>query len=330
MPELRRDPVHGRWVIIADERGRRPSDFETPRSVVVPRPCPFCEGQEAATPPPVLSLGPDGSRVEAGWQVRVFPNLYPALRTDLPPARDGDALRERLAGFGAHEVIVESPRHDATLATLPPSELALVLRAFRDRLAAHRGDRRLLHGLVFQNHLAAAGATLAHPHAQLVALPLVPELPARVLELSERHHAGTGRCLLCDLAARERADGARVVADGAWLAFCPWASSRPYETWLVPAAHRARYEELPDAELDALAAALGDVLRRFDAALDRPAWNLMLHTLPLQAPPSDAFHLRLELVPAVTRVAGFEWGTGCFINPTAPEEAARSLREVVP
>ena len=336
MPELRKDPIVGRWVIISTERARRPSDFAPAPSVRRHGRCPFCPGHEAMTPEEILAVRHDGRPPNTpGWALRVVPNKFPALRVegDLEPS--GEGLYDRVSGVGAHEVIIEAPEHDASLATLPAERVTTVLTAYRDRMLDLRRDPRLAHIIVFKNHGEAAGATLEHPHSQLIATPMVPMMVEQELEGALRHFRMKKRCIWCDIIRQEMQGKARglgrlILGEGGFVALCPYAPRFPFETWILPESHRSSYEDGLGSDTPALARVLGEVLRRMNQVLGDPAWNLSLHSAPLKTPSLDHFHWHLELIPKLTTMAGFEWGTGFFINPTPPEEAAKYLRAGVP
>src|SRR5262245_12559671 len=332
MPELRRDPVVGRWVIISTERARRPSDF--PGRAALPQgpgPCAFCAGRELSTPDEVWAVRPDGSPPNApGWQVRVVPNKFPALRIegDLEPS--GEGLYDRMNGVGAHEVIIEAPAHEAAIARLPAAPLAEALSGYRDRILDLSKHGRLEYVMVFKNHGEPAGASLEHTHSQLIATPIVPMMVEEELAGALQHYRIKKRCIWCDIVRQERQSRARLILElDGYLAIAPFAPRSPFETWILPAVHRSSYEESRTEDLMTLARLLGEVLRRMSRVLQRPPYNLMLHSGPLRAGALDHFHWHMEIVPKLTNLAGFEWGTGFFINPTPPEEAAGYLREGV-
>jgi UDPglucose--hexose-1-phosphate uridylyltransferase len=231
-------------------------------------------------------------------------------------------------GLGAHEVIVETWRHGATLADLPVPDLAEVFWAWRERIVDLAGDERLQHVAIFKNRGAAAGATLEHEHSQLVALPMIPRELAAELHAAGRHFEAHERCVFCDVIRQERRDGARLILENdRFVALAPWASRTPFQTWILPRSHRSHFETIQRDELAALAALLRTILRKLDRALETPAYNLLLHTAPMRMEASPAYHWRIEIAPALTRIGGFEWSTGFFINPTPPEEAAAFLRD---
>jgi UDPglucose--hexose-1-phosphate uridylyltransferase len=331
MPELRRDPVTGRWVIISTDRQKRPYDFHFERAAAIGREhCPFCPGHEAMTPPEVMAIRQNGSAQNApGWEVRVVPNKYPALQVEGEFDRRGEGMFDRMNGIGAHEVIIETPHHDRTLAMMSEPEIVQVLWAYRERMLDLKRDIRLRHILIFKNHGAAAGATLEHTHSQLIALPIVPDFVREEIDGSRRHYAIKERCVFCDIVRQDVADGRRLILESAdVVALAPYAPRFAFETWLLPKRHGARFEEAPRHEYESLARALKAILERMDRALERPSYNLIVHTSPFGEDTAAVYHWHVEILPKLTRVAGFEWGTGFYINPTSPEEAARVLRSV--
>ncbi len=330
MPELRKDPVTGRWVIISTERRKRPSDFRIERAARLGvEYCPFCPGHEELTPPEVLAYRSNGSgRNGPGWDLRVIPNKYPALQVEGNLDREGEGLFDRMNGIGAHEVIIESADHTKTLATMTDGEVERVLWAFRERVQDLKNDRRFRYILIFKNHGAAAGATLEHPHSQLIALPIIPDFVREEIEGARRHFEAKERCVFCDIVRQEVASGKRVIAENAeMVAIAPYAPRFPFETWILPRRHGARFEDAPRSEYEALARLLRSLLQRMNRALELPAYNMIVHSSPFSQETGDYYHWHIEIIPKLTKVAGFEWGTGFYINPTSPEEAARVLRE---
>lgn len=323
MPELRIDPIGGRRVYIAEDRAGRPNDFALKQEEPVDDrisgaapvgDCPFCAGNEAATPHELAAVLDE----RGDWQVRVVPNKFPA--TSLAPGADG--------ALGAHEVIIESPRHLREAVELSVEQLAAVLGVYRDRLRHWAADGRMAHGLVFKNSGHAAGASLVHVHSQLVALPYVPEAVQCELDAAADFFAQRGSCVFCDLIEREMADGERVVhLDGGVIAMTAYAGRQPLETWVLPQRHGARFDELADADLPKVAAMLHGVLRALDAISPGAAYNLILHSGPFNPTAADHYHWHWEVVPRVAQLAGFELGTGVYINAVSPERAARRLRE---
>lgn len=329
MPELRKDPVTGRWVIISTERRKRPTDFRLERSLTLGAEyCPFCPGREDLTPPEIMAYRDNGSaRNGPGWSVRVVPNKFPALKVEGTLDREGDGMFDRMNGIGAHEVIIETSDHGKTLASMSDGEIALVLGAYRDRLLDLRQDRRFRYILVFKNHGAAAGATLEHAHSQLIAMPVVPDFVRDEVEGATRHFAEKERCVFCDVVRQELAADRRIVTENADIVVLePYAPRLPFETWLLPKRHSARFEDAPRHEHESLARMLKSLLQRMNHALESPSFNLIVHTAPFVGDVDACYHWHIEIIPKLTSVAGFEWGTGFYINPTSPEEATRVLR----
>jgi UDPglucose--hexose-1-phosphate uridylyltransferase len=329
VPELRKDAVTGRWVIISTDRVKRPSDFRVERASVIGREhCPFCPGHEDMTPPEVFAFRQDGRGPNSpDWELRVVPNKYPALQVEGNLDREGEGLFDRMNGIGAHEVIIETPDHARTLATMSEPEIERVLWAFRERILDLKRDIRFRYILVFKNHGAAAGATLEHTHSQLIALPIVPDIVREEIDGAKRHYAAKERCVFCDIIRQEVTGGRRIIHENAdVVAVAPYASRFPFETWLLPRNHGARFEEAPRQIYEGLARMLKSVLQRMNRVLESPSYNLIIHSLPFSEQTTDFYHWHVEIIPKLTRTAGFEWGTGFYINPTAPEEAAQVLR----
>jgi UDPglucose--hexose-1-phosphate uridylyltransferase len=329
MPELRRDPIVGRWVIIATERARRPNQFrraeEPPGGL-----CPFCPGHEDKTPAEVYVSGrPAVPANVKGWQIRVVPNRYPALMIEGELDREASGIYDRMNGVGAHEVVIETPVHSKELSELTDAEVTEVLFAFKARVLDLRNDMRFRYILIFKNHGSAAGATLEHTHSQLIALPVTPRQVADEIDGARRHHEHRERCIYCDIVGQERKDRSRLVYENEeFVVFEPWAPRSPFETWIVPRRHESNFEAEPKERLGFAAQALRTTLSKLMIGLGRPAYNFMIHTNPLRDSSSPSYHWHIEVVPALTQVAGFEWGSGFHINSVPPEEAAEFLRKV--
>src|SRR5262245_25131405 len=340
MPELRHDPIQKRWVIIASERGRKPFDFFAPSEIPPGGFCPFCEGYESKTPHEIAAIRDNGSGPnQPGWQVRVVPNKFPALRIEGGLDRRGEGIHDRMNGIGAHEVIIETPQHDLNMADMPVDQIAKVVWIYRERLTDLYRDARFRYALIFKNQGELAGASLPHPHTQLIATPVTPKIISGELSSAKEHYHDKERCLFCDLIQQELEGGERVVlADDHFVALTPFASRFPFEVFLAPRHHYHSFARLRDEMIRPLAVALKDVLLRLKKCLRDPPYNFVIHTVPnTEAAPRRTaywdtieadFHWHIEIMPRLTRVAGFEWGTGFYINPTSPEDAAENLREV--
>lgn len=337
MPELRKDPVVGRWVIIATERGKRPTDFN-------PEPirddtgfCPFCEGHEDKTPPEIFALRGDHQAANGpGWQVRVVPNKFPALRIEGEMGKAGVGMYDKMNGIGAHEVIIETPEHNKKLHMHAPESLARVFGAYKERLVDLNKDKRLKYILIFKNEGRQAGASLSHPHSQLIATPVTPKRVKEELLGAKDYFNYKDRCVFCDIIREEITQEARIIYENrGFLAFCPFASRFPFEIWLLPKRHSPDYYTVEHEEMLLLSDAIIAIMRKLAVALNNPQYNFVLHTGPVRwarmgywVTLDVDYHWHIEIMPKLTHVAGFEWGTGFYINPTIPEEAAKYLREV--
>ncbi len=332
MSELRKDPVTGRWVIISTERGKRPSDFAHPKSKAKGTFCPFCPGNEDKTPPEILAFRQEGSPPNgSGWRLRVVPNKFPALRVEGEVSREGVGLYDKMSGIGAHEVIIETPNHEETLSTMPSKSFEDVLWAYRDRMLDLKKDLRLRYAMLFKNHGEEAGATLEHPHSQLVALPIVPHLVMEEMAGARDYYGYKERCIFCDIIRQEIQQGERVILENnEFLVISPFAAFSPFESWILPKRHVSFFEESQIHEIQSLGVIFQETLKRMEKALNFPPYNFTLHTTPFKERHLEYYHWHFEIIPKLTKFAGFEWGSGFFINPTLPEEAAKFLRELGP
>lgn len=330
MPELRRDPIIGRWVIIAKERGRRPTDFIIAEEPVRGGFCPLCEGNEHTTPHEVLAYGRSHFAPDTpGWSLRVVPNKFPALVIEGDLGKEGEGIYDKMNGIGAHEVIIETPRHDDVLHQMPVTQIKLILMSYRDRMLDLMRDMRFRYIIVFKNFKRAAGASLEHSHSQLIALPIVPYLIQEEINSCLRYFDYKERCVFCDIIRQELATGSRIVCENSnFITICPFAPRSPFEMWLLPKRHISTYTDLDDSMLDSLAQIFSETMKRLNAAIPNVPYNYMLHTSPLKQLNIEHYHWHIEIMPKTTMVAGFEWGTGFYINTTPPEEAAKFLREV--
>ncbi|HEY5461214.1 MAG TPA: galactose-1-phosphate uridylyltransferase [Deferrimonas sp.] len=329
MTELRKDPVVGRWVIISTERAKRPHEFPPEPASRREGVCPLCPGSERMTPPEILGYRQGGQPNDPNWTLRVVPNKFPALRIEGELGKAADGIYDRMHGIGAHEVVIESERHDVDLFDLPEKRFEDVLWAYRDRLVDLSKDHRFKSVLIFKNHGAAAGASLTHSHSQLIALPVIPKRVMEEMTGCKEYYRFRDRCLFCDIVVQEMEQKVRIVEEtGEFLAFAPYAPRFPFETWIVPKRHQCAYEMIEGDQAKALAAVFRRTLRRLNLALENPPFNFIVHSAPFQERAADFFHWHIEIMPKLTKVAGFEWGSGFYINPTPPEESAKYLREL--
>lgn len=327
MPELRKDPISGRWVIISVERGKRPSDFPVRFHQRKGGFCAFCEGNEYTTPPEILAIRPDGSKPNTpGWTLRVVPNKFPALRIEGEIKRVGEGIYDKMNGIGAHEVIIETPNHNMTLSTISLKGVEDVLMAFYQRISDLRKDERLKYVLVFKNEGDAAGASLEHSHSQLIALPIVPRLVEQEIENARKYFDYKERCIFCDIIHQELISRTRLISENEdFVSVAPFAPRSPFETFILPKRHESSF--MPDSKFHLLAQILQKTLKQIDRVLEQPPYNMMIHTSPLREELNEYYHWHIEIKPNLTTVAGFEWGSGFYINPTPPEEAAKFMRE---
>src|SRR5690606_33588729 len=260
---------------------------------------------------------------------RVVPSRVLGVQDEGGLERQGEGLFVRMYGIVAHEVIVETPDHQASMATMPAAQVERVLWAFRERMLDLKNDRRLRYILIFKNHGAAAGASLEHSHSQLTALPVVPRQLRDEIAGAREHFQRKERCVFCDILRQELDSRVRGLSENVdFVALAPYAPRFPCETWVLPRRHGSNYEDAPRHEYASLARMLKEVLQRMNRALESPPFNLIIHSAPFTEQAGEFYHWHLEIIPQLTKVAGFEWGTGLHLNPTGPEEAAAVLREV--
>ena len=340
MPELRHDPLQKLWVIISTERGQRPMDMKKVEEFPEHEFCPFCEGNEHATPAELHAIRPGGSAANGpGWEMRVVPNKFPALRIEGDLNRQGVGIYDQMNGVGAHEVLLESPDHKQHMADMSIAHLTDIFKVCQQRLLDLSRDRRFKYVLLFKNHGLSAGASLVHSHMQIVATPVTPRTIAIELEVARQHHQLKERCIFCDIIQQELQDGSRIVSLGdEFVTFAPYASRFPFELAIYPKQHYHDFATAPENVIQALAVTIKETLGRMRVGLNNPPFNFVLHNVPnIHHEPHRAgywdtleydYHWHLELFPRLTRVAGFEWGSGYYINTTAPEDAADFLRGI--
>ncbi len=361
--ELRHDWLSDRWVIIAPQRGERPDDFSgfRPSFSSDRRQCPFCMGNEVATPSPVAEYAHVHLSGFTGnnWQVRVVPNKFPAVNgieslgwenavadpivgatnvhgtdrltsTSTAPASDRIDLFAKCLATGVHEVIIESPEHDMHFTQLAPSDAQLVFQAYRDRLRFWSDCRELEYAVLFKNAGYEAGASLIHPHSQLIATSSLPTDMLRVFQRMQLYYRQAGKCIYCQMLNCESDDASRVVwRSRNFIAFCPFASRFPSQVTIVPVQHQSSFELIDDESLGELASGMQKIVGAVQQTFPDAAYSYIIHTAPRIMRFSVEFHWRIDVFPRLVKVAGFEWGSDCYINPLAPELAAKQLREKI-
>ncbi|MBU0984597.1 MAG: galactose-1-phosphate uridylyltransferase [candidate division Zixibacteria bacterium] len=329
MPEYRQNMATREWVILAPERGGRPKDVHPAATSNTPVPdnrsdCPFCVGNEHLTETPLyaFSSGDD-------WQVRVVPNKFAALRQDLPATRTPVGAFLSAGGFGMAEVVIEHPRHNRTIATMDADEVLGVLRAYRERQIEISKAPGINLVTVFRNHGARAGTSLEHPHSQIIATPIVPPHVRYPMEQAVMYYDQNGSCVYCDMVAEEIRQRDRIImASDRFVSFCPFAARSPFECRIYPRAHQPSFVLTSDADLVELAVMLRDLLKKLYLGLGNPDYNYILRSAPVGDHDTRHLHWYLVIVPRISTAAGFEIGSGIYINTVSPEESARSLREV--
>jgi UDPglucose--hexose-1-phosphate uridylyltransferase len=338
MPELRKDPVIGRWVIVATERAKKPDQFSVPQETVQEKPCPFDEGKESETPQEIYAVRPDNSaRNGPGWKLRVVPSKAPFLRIEGGLDRRGKGLYDVMNGVGAHEIIIETNEHIANMADLGEDRIAMVMKCYIDRIRDLENDTRFKYVLVFKNYgWSAGGGSMRHSRSQLIATPVNPKRVKEELVGCRQYHEYHERCVFCDIIRQEIEQKDRLIMDvDGFIAVVPFASRFPFEVWILPKRHSCDFVSLGEQERNGLAKILKQVLRKLKGGLNDPPYNYIIHTAPFrrQKPGywktvNEDYHWHIEITPRLTRVAGFEWGTGFYICPVTPEAAAKYLRDV--
>ena len=333
MPELRKDPIIDRWVIISTERSQRPvflaDQAEVPKPGAI---CPLCPGNEPMTPPEVFAIRPasvSSPPNSPNWSLRVVPNKFPALRIEGDLKKQGIGLYDKMNGIGAHEVIVETPLHSQTLAGMDVPSVRNVFVAYRERTLDLLKDRRFKFVMIFKNSGSTAGASLAHSHSQLIALPIIPSRLSEEIKGSLNYYKSKDRCVFCDIVAQESEERKRIIYENDhFIAISPFASRFPFEAWILPKRHEESFlSSKHDDNYLSIADAISTVLRKHEKILNSPPYNYMIHTAPVELSGAPYYHWHIEITPRLTKQAGFEWGTGFYINPTPPEEATIYLQE---
>ncbi len=330
MPEIRKDYVSDTWVVFSAARAQRPGAFKKEWPTTDPAKCPFCYGHEHMTPPEILAYRRNGQPNGSGWWIRCVPNKFPALQIEGEVHRRVSQLFHSVNGVGAHEVIVETPDHDVQMSMLSDFQVQEVITAYKQRYLDLIRDKRFKYILIFKNHGEPAGASISHPHSQLIATPIVPRRIMEEVNAINRHYESMGgACIYCDIIETEREEEVRIVSENeGFVSLSPYAARFPFETWILPKAHEMAFEDITDGERTPFAAILRDVLGRMYRILEDPPFNYYIHTAPCDRKETK-YHWHLEITPRLTETAGFERGTGFYINPVLPEDAASILTEGV-
>ncbi len=333
MSELRRDPIGGRWVIVDTDKPYKPQDFEYQPQTYHPGTCPFCYGNESMTPPEIECIREQGTASNTpGWQVRVVSNKFPALQIEGDLDRRGLGIYDMSNGLGAHEVLIETPYHQKDISDLLNHEVENFLSMYCRRANDLVKDKRFKYIMIFKNFGAAAGASLEHPHTQLVALPMIPKSVMEEIKGAHNYFEYRERCIFCDIIRQEVQEKERIILENQYfLSFCPFVSRFPFEIWIIPKKHNGYFCHLPKEEIPALASILKATIARLKIVFPNVAYNFIVHSSPVNSDGiTDGYHWHIEFMPKLTRTAGFEWGSGFYVVNTPPELAAKYLRETQP
>ena len=330
MAELRQNMVTKEWVIISNERAKRPDNYiqshqhpTTETQTFFDPSCPFCPGNEELDLE-IECLPPNGA-----WQTRVVYNKFPALSKDDNLTRTFHGVHRTISGVGHHEIVVESPRHNTTLALMSAIEIKLVLETYYSRGWDIRKDPRIEQIIYFKNHGERAGASLKHPHSQIIGLPVVPGHIRSRIDEARRYFDDTGNCAYCIMMGEELENKERLVTTSEYFAaFVLYAAPSPFHIWVIPRKHSVSFLYSQADELADLGHIVRDVLRRLYIGLRDPAYNLIIRSAPVKEISNDYLHWYVTIVPRLSHTAGFELGSGIFINPAIPEESAEFLRNV--
>lgn len=328
MSQLRKDPITGRWIIVNSEKAMGPGDFsfEKPTKKSDTKICPFCPGNEHLTPPEIIAHRKVAGLDKPGWTIRVVPNKYPALASQGELDKRGVGVFDRMNGVGAHEVIIDIPEHSLDIADITESQAEEVIWAYLSRSTDLRKDPRHKYVLIFRNYGQAAGASLEHPHSQLIALPIVPKRVNEELKSSLNYYKYRDRCAFCDILSQELSDSERIVEENKFfISFCPFVSRFPYEMWVMPKRHESHFTSLRKEEVKPLGTIIRNSMAKLKKLLNDPPYNYIIHTSPINGHEKEYYHWHVEIMPKLVNVAGFEWGSGFYANPVPPVQAARTL-----
>jgi len=343
MPELRQNPISKDWVIIAPERRKRPDQFRhhtVQKKISTPdreekAQCPFCPGNEEICGKAVLAYHEEpGEDAQPKWTLRVVQNKFPALVEGIETSRITEGAGNffiKMNGVGYHEVVIEHPEHFQTIATMPCQSVESIISSYIERYQALIQKPTVELITIFRNSGPGAGTSLRHPHSQIIASPIIPIHIRHMVEEAVRYFDTTGRCIYCTMIEQEKISGKRIISEtDHFIAFAPFFSRSPFETWILPKKHRASFAKICPNEKKDLARVLIDMLQRLYHGLDDPDYNYMIHSAPYQEDPADYYHWHLQILPKLYKVAGFELGSGIYLNSASPEENAKYLQEIKP
>lgn len=333
MHELRKDILLGRWVEVLSD-SLAPSDYELPQNNTPgEESCALCPGREHEAPPEIASIKAPGSQ---RWSVRAIPGLKPMFQIEGDLGRRGVGIYDRMNNIGAHEILIESPEHNARPEDMGFNQMERIIKLYRDRCADLEKDSRLRYILIYKDSGKNAGGILSHPISFLMATPVIPKTVKDELDNAKQYFAYKERCVFCDIINEELRTGDRVILESrSFIAFCPYAAQFPFEVWIIPKRHSCAFHEILPGEVEDMGQILMTVLKKLRKIFHDPPFNYFIHTAPNMVPRrnhwhtlGEDYHWHLEIMPRLITTSGFEWGSGFYILPTSPEHAAKYLREV--
>jgi len=335
MHELRKDPLMSRWVaVLADSRP--PEEYHRVVEETKDTDCKFCSGREKETPPEIASIRENNSRPnEAGWLARVIPSSNPILQVEGDLGRRGIGMYDKMNSIGATEILIETPEHNKRPEDMGFEQMVRIVRLYRERIADLEKDSRLRYTLIYKNSGKEAGEVYSHPHSQIIATPIIPKRVKEELDGAKQYYAYKERCIFCDMMREELRIGQRIIFETKnFVAFCPYAQRFSFEFWIMPKRHSCAFQEIYPDELEDFGLILFTVMQKLLSVLKTPPYNYIIHSAPNRIPRrnhwhtlGEDFHWHVEVMPRLTRLSGFEWGSGFYVVTTSPEDAAKYLRE---
>lgn len=336
MHELRKDPLLGRWVAVLTEP-RAPSEYEIPSNEENENSCILCDGREDETPPEITSIRRPGTMPDTpGWWVRAIPNFKPVFQVEGDLGRKGVGIYDKMNSIGANEILIESPEHNMRPEDMGLEQMVRLITLYKDRITDLEKDPRLRYILIYKDSGKGAGATFSHSISYLVATPVIPKRVKEELDGAKQYYEYKERCIFCDIMREELRFGDRIIVETRnFVVFCPYAARFPFESWIVPRRHLCAFQDITGEEIEDLGLMLLTMLKKLRAIFKEPPFSYVIHTAPNRVPRKDYwhtlgedYHWHLEIMPRLIRTSGFEWGSGFYILPTSPENAAKYLKEV--
>lgn len=335
MHELRKDPLMNRWIAVLSD-SMPPGEYRLQEEETKESECILCSGREKETPPEITANRGNGSNPnEPGWLARVIPSFKPILHVEGDLGRRGVGMYDRMNSIGANEIIIETPEHNKADGDVGFEQMIRVVSLYKERIADLEKDLRLRYILIYKNSGREAGAVYSHPHSQIIATPIIPRRIKEELDGAKQYYSYKERCIFCDIIREELRYGQRVIFETKkFIAFCPYAQISSFEFCIIPKRHSCAFQEINSEEMEDLALMLSAMMKKLGTILKNPPYNYIIHTAPNRIPRrnhwhtlGEDFHWHIEVMPRLTRVTGFEWGSGFYVVTTSPEDAAKYLRE---